>query len=235
MLRNLMNLNHPLYNFMRKMGWVFVFNIVFMLTMIPIVTAPASLTACTSVFLLLTDEQSRNWAKVYWCQFTGRFFISLFYGFLLVVTAFIWYLDILYFLQAGPVMKYVGLTLSALGILISVVLFQGIFVMLAKFHYGIRDTFRAQILFMRLEPLRCLLAAGMFLIFFGGCVFAVFRIQPLAFLVIFFFGIGFFVTAYGYNAVFYRYLNREEDEYDFTDEELYDFNALCIRIERYLS
>lgn len=224
--------NHPFYNFMRKLVWVFVFNIIFLLTCFPIITIFPSAVGCAGVFLKLTDERQANWLKEYGSMFVRRLKVSLFYEVIAFALAVVLMGEYYYFSNEAGIMKFVGLAVAGVITVVSVVYFLAIIFITAKFRYGIRDTGRAAAYFVLHKLKLAIFAAVMFVFFTIGIGVLMIWVPYITWMVILFMGCGFFSAAYAYNAMFRSCLDVDHDELDFEEEELDSFIKLCDRLER---
>lgn len=230
MKNKLLDPNHPLYVFARKLIWAFVFNIIFMLTCFPIITIFPSAVACAGVFLQVADERSKNWLKEYASLFIKRLKVSLVYGIILILFVNLMMTEYYYFSSEAGAMKYVGFGVGILVIAAFTVFYVGLAHVVAKFQYGIRDSFLATWYFIRKSPGMAILGAAFFVALSLGMGLLMWFVPYFAWMVILWFGLAFLATAYPYRTIFNHYLY--EDEVDFTDEELCSFNVLCDRLEK---
>ena len=82
-LKDLLDLNNSFYTFCKKIGWVFLMNLLFIITSIPVITIGASATAMYTVFNKMIDEREFSFFGDYFrvhleslCV-SGRFCCSL--------------------------------------------------------------------------------------------------------------------------------------------------------------
>ena len=222
--------NHPFYVFMRKLVWVFVFNIIFLLTCFPVITIFPSAVACAGVFLQIVNEQSKNWLKEYLSLFTKRLKVSFAYGLILILFVNLMMTEYYYFSQETGVMKYIGFGVGILAIVLFALFYVGLMFVVAKFRYGFRDSFLATWYFIRKSPGMAILALFFFALLSLGLGVLMWNVPYINWMAILWLGLAFFAAAYPYNTIFNHYLY--EDEIDFTDEELANFSLLCDRLDR---
>ncbi|MCD8119046.1 MAG: DUF624 domain-containing protein [Lachnospiraceae bacterium] len=230
MKNKILDPNHPLYVFMRKTVWSFVFNIIFMLTCFPIVTIFPSAVACAGVFLQIADERSKNWLKEYVSLFVKRLKVSFAYGIIMILFVNLMMTEYYWFSSETGAMKYIGFCVGILAIAVVTVFYVGLAHVIARFQYGFRDSFLATWYFIRKNLGMALIGAGFFAALSLGLGVLMWYVPYIAWMVILWFGLAFLATAYPYRTIFNHYLY--EDEADFTDEELASFNVLCDRLER---
>ncbi|MBE5921171.1 MAG: hypothetical protein E7269_00205 [Lachnospiraceae bacterium] len=227
------DLNHPLYQFMLKLVWVFVFNAIFLFTCIPIITIGPSAVGCASVFLKVTENRSGNWFKEYGMTVMKRLGVSLVYGILALLVVMVVMADFSYFSRETGIIKIIGIAVAVVIAAIAAVFFLGVFYITAKFKYGIIDTGRATVYFLSKNMKMAIAAALMFYGSTIGMGLLMILIPYLTWTVVIFMGFGFFCAAYAYNAIFRRYFDEDEEELDFTEEEINSFYVLCERLEKY--
>lgn len=75
-LKDLLDLNNSFYTFCKKIGWVFLMNLLFIITSIPVITIGASATAMYTVFNKMIDEREFSFFGDYFRAFRDNFLIS---------------------------------------------------------------------------------------------------------------------------------------------------------------
>lgn len=215
------DLNNRFYRFFTKVFWAIVFNFVFLLTSIPIITVGASYAGLYGVFLDLTLERNRDgYFKTYFRTFGKKFVPATVYWIGGLAAMLIWILDIRFFFAMEGTYGIVAGILAVAGALFSLIFINGAFAVMVKYNLGIRDTWRKTFYFIKNYPFRMFLGALWFLIIAGLVFSNVYYNLPLIWMMIMVFGLIALADSYCYNVIFEvkEGGTEEEEEQDIPEE-----------------
>lgn len=197
------DLNNRFYRFFSKIFWAIVFNFVFLITSIPIITAGASYAGLYGVFLDMTLERNRNgYFRTYFRTFGKKFIPATVYWLVGLIAMLIWILDIRFFFTMGGAYGIAAGILSIIGALIFLIFLNGAFAVMVKYNLGIKDTWKKTFYFIRRYPFRMFMGALWFLIISGLVFSNVYYNLPLIWMMIMVFGLIALADSYCYNVIF---------------------------------
>ena len=219
-IKGIFDYRHSFYEFMRKIGWVFLTSILFIVTSIPIFTIGASFTAMYSVFFKLVQEREISLLKDYFGAFKKSFVKSIPVWILCLVVGVICYIDISFFIGALSTFGAMGYVMLGIAVVITFVVMMFaimIFPIMAEFESSIADTFTLMKFIAKRHLKKCIWANIATIIIIG---FAVWIIIKKAYLFIYFpvisVGLNAFVLTYIYDSILRPYYEEDEEleEYD---------------------
>lgn len=141
-VRSILDIDNSFFQFARKLLWVFILNIVFIITCLPIVTAGASMTAMNSVFMKIINERDFSVLGDYFKAFKANFIKSTIIWILAMIVGFILYVDVFYWAKYGiqdGVYGYVMLVFSGIVSLFFVMLLHTLFPLISRFEMSIKE------------------------------------------------------------------------------------------------
>lgn len=221
-IRNILDLNNSFYSFFKKIGWVFLLNILFLITSIPVITMGASVTAMYTVLNKIIEEREFSFFKDYFRSFGENFLQSTIMWLLMLVITGIMFLDFQYvFHEMTGGFAYI----MRIGTVIVAVLFcmtaNAVFPLIARFDLTIKEIIPTivKIVFwhigLSLESVAFTLVVlgGSALIlsmgWFGG-LFIIFPVMSP--------GLHAFMQSYLYGHMFRYYMEKEEEDPDYVLE-----------------
>lgn len=139
-VKDILDLNNSFFSFFKKIGWVFLLNILFLVTSIPIVTIGASATAMYTVLNKIIEEREFRFFKDYFTSFGENFLQSTAMWLLMLLITGIIYLDFGYVFQemAGGfayIMKIGTIIVAVLFCMIA----NAVFPLIAKFDLTMKE------------------------------------------------------------------------------------------------
>ena len=221
-VKDILDLNNSFFSFFKKIGWVFLLNILFLVTSIPIVTIGASATAMYTVLAKMIEEREFSFFKDYFTSFRENFLQSTaMWLFMLVITGII-YLDFGYVFQemTGGFAYVMRIGTIVLGVLFCMIA-NAVFPLVAKFDMTWKEIIPTVIQIalchvgLSLESVAFTLAVlgGAALILSVGWFGGLFIILPLAAP-----GLHAFMQSYLYGKMFSYYIEDEEQDPDYVME-----------------
>lgn len=213
-IKNLLDLDNPFYSFGKKLFYVIVLNLLFILSCIPVITIGASITAMNSVFMKVINEREVSILKDYFGALRENFIKSTIIWIPSLVILFIMYVDVYYWVEHGikeGTYAYVMLAMSAVVILFFVMMLHTIFPLISRFDMTVKE----YIVNAFNITVRDLLLSFEAVIFTVGIVgFTVYMVVSATWLIMIYmvllcFGLNGMVQAYIYRKV----LNKYSEEY----------------------
>lgn len=213
-VKDILNLDNSFFSFMKKIGWVFLLNLLFLVTSIPIVTIGASTTAMYTVINKLIEEREFQFFKDYFRAFRENFVLSTCMWLLVAVVLLIVWLDVTYVF--AYMTGIIGIFMKVGTVLLAVIfcmLANAIFPVIAKFDITLKEIIPT-VIGMSVQHILLGLESVVFtIVVFGGCYLIIqsgfflglFILFPLAA-----FGIHAFMQSYLYQKIFEDYIDEEE-------------------------
>lgn len=231
-LKDLLDLNNSFYTFCKKIGWVFLMNLLFIITSIPVITIGASATAMYTVFNKMIDEREFSFFGDYFRAFRDNFLIStaVWLPELLITVAL--FLNTLYVFNSmsgafGIIMRIGTVLLLIANALIANMLFP----LIARFDITIKELIPTVFQMLTEHPglaAESVLFTG---VIFGGCLGIILSGWFLGLFILFpliSFGLHAFMQSYLYKKLFRYYMEEEEEDPDYvlgySQEELDTFS-----------
>ncbi len=143
-IQGILNVNNGFFSFARKLIWVFVLNILFILTSLPIITIGASASAMNSVFTKIINEQGFEVVKDYFRAFKANFVKSTIVWTIGAAVSMVLYVDIFYWFKYGlddGIFSYVMLGGSCIIAVVFLMLMHTFFPLLTRFDLTIKEVF----------------------------------------------------------------------------------------------
>ncbi len=143
-IQGLLNVNNGFFSFTRKLIWVFLLNILFILTSLPIITIGASASAMNSVFTKIINEQDFSAIKDYFRAFKANFVKSTIVWVIGAFVGMVLYVDIFYWFKYGlddGVFSYFMLGGSCIIAVIYLMLMHTFFPLITRFDLTIKEVF----------------------------------------------------------------------------------------------
>lgn len=217
-LKDLWGLDSPLLSFFEKIGWVFLLNVLFIVTSIPVVTIGASATAMYTVLFKLIDEREFSLIKDYFRAWKEGFGKSTVVWMIVLVAGLILGIDIMYvFTQMSGAF---GIAMKCGTVILAVVfcMFANIlFPMLSQFELSIKEMFTTAFQLMMENMLLTLESLLFTVIIFGGCLLIVYSGFFWGFFIVLpfiSFGLHAMMQSYVYRRMFGLEPVDDEEEFD---------------------
>ncbi len=220
----ILNFGNSFYEFMKKIGWVFVANVLFLVTSIPIFTIGASLTAMYSVMFKLVQEREFKLVKEYFSSFKRNFSTSTIIWLICLVIGVICYVDISFFIGTISSFGSMGYLMLAIAIVVTLAFLMfalAVFPIIAEFESNMGDTFTLLKFVAKKNLKKCIWAVIATVLIFG---FAILIIIYKLFIFIYYpfvaVGLNALVLAYIYDSVLRPYYEEDEEleEYNGSEE-----------------
>lgn len=224
-LAGILDYRHSFYEFMRKLLWVCLVNLLFILTSIPIFTIGASFTAMYSVLQKLVREREFSLIRDYFLSFIRNFGKATTIWLVCLLVSVICYIDITFFLGVGQNVGNSGYVLLGVAIIITLVFllfFLPVFPILAEFEGSVKDTLMVLRFMVKKHLKQCIWAVVSTIIIMG---FSAWILAYRAYLFIYFpiisIGLNSFILTYIYDSALRPYYEEDEElsEYDESEEE----------------
>ncbi len=223
-IAGIFNFGNSFYEFMRKLGWVFLANILFLVTSIPIFTIGASLTAMYSVMFKLVQEREFKLVKDYFSSYVRNFGTSTIMWLICLVLGVICYVDISFFIGTTSSFGLLGYVMLAIAVVVTLALAMfalAIFPIIAEFDSNMGDTFTLLKFITKRHLKKCIWAVIATVLIVG---FAIVIIVYKWFIFIYYpflaIGLNALVLSYIYDSVLRPYYEEDEEleEYDGSEE-----------------
>ncbi len=214
---------HSFYEFMKKIGWVFLINILFILTSLPIITIGASTTAMYTILQKLIKEREFSLLKDYFSSFKRNFKKATLMWIVILPICLVCYFDLMFFVAMLDSFGVVGIVMLTIAIIVSVVVLMYVlivFPILAEFEGSIKDTLTVTMFVVKKNILKCLMAVGYTAIIIG---FTLYIIIYAEYIFIYFpllaFAFNGFVLSYIYDSILRPYYEEDEELEEYSVEE----------------
>lgn len=222
-VKGLLDLDNSFFSFFKKIGWVFLLNILFLITSIPVVTIGASSVAMYAVLDKITKERQFDFFKDYFRAFADNFVQSTLMWLLTFIITAVMLVNFQYvFNHMSGGFAYV----MRVGTVILAVLFcmiaNAVFPLITSFDLSTKEiiSITIQIVFqhigLALESVvfSLVVLGGSLLIIAVGWMGGLFVILPIAAP-----GLHAFMQSYLYERMFSYYMEEEEENPDDVLEE----------------
>lgn len=221
-LRNILNLDNSFYTFFKKIGWVFLLNILFLVTSLPIVTIGASSAAMYAVLNKMIEEKEFSLFKDYFRAFGKNFLSSTLMWLLMLVIMAVMMIDFRYvFQEMTGGFSYV----MRIGTIFVAVMFcmaaNAVFPLIVRFDVPLKEIIPAVVKIAFRHIGLSLESAAFTLVVLGGSAFILSKgwfgglfilfpvISP---------GLHAFMQSYLYRHMFRHYIEEEEEDPDYVLE-----------------
>ena len=211
---NLFNMDNKFFVFMGKVADLIILNLLCIVCCIPIVTAGASITAMFYVTLKMVRNEEAYIVRSFFKSFKENLRQSLVINLIMLVAAFLLFMDVRIVNQMEGTLHNVLLVLfTALG-LFYIMIFIYIYPILAKFYNSIRNTFiNAFLMSVRHLPFTVLM---IIITAVPAAIFFIPNAQIFSTMILLFILLGFSTVAYINShflvKIFDRYIPKEEEE-----------------------
>ena len=139
---NLLDINNSFYAFAKKLIYVFILNILFIMTSIPIFTIGTSCTAMNSVYNKIINEKDFSVLGDYFKSFKINFIKSTIVWIIGLVLGFIIYVDIFYWVKYGikeGTIGYLFLGISVLFATFYLMVMHAVFPLIERFDMSVKE------------------------------------------------------------------------------------------------
>ena len=218
------NFGNSFYEFMRKIGWVFLANILFLVTSIPIFTIGASLTGMYSVMFKLVQEREFKLVKDYFSSFKKNFSSATIIWLICLVVGVICYVDISFFIGTISSFGVLGYFMLAIAVIVTLVFLMfalAAFPIIAEFESNVGDTITLLKFIAKKHLKKCIWAVAATVLVIGfDIVIIVFKLFIFIYYPFIAIGLNAFILAYIYDSVLRPYYEEDEEleEYDGSEE-----------------
>lgn len=212
-MKDAFSLDNPFFRTMGKIGDIFLLNLVFVITSIPIITLGASVTALMTIAIKMTTDKEGYVVSGYWKAFKQNFKQATIIHILFGVLGFVLFFDMHFWVVKGAGLMII---LSVIPVTVYIMTVLYVYVQQAIFENTISATIKnALLMSIKNLPATILLALLLIVVIIGIGVSDVVRV----FMVLF----GFGLLGYSMSIIF-RYLYREyldePEEEDLEEEDL---------------
>lgn len=217
-IQDILDVNNTFFTFFKKLGWVFLLNIMFIITSIPIVTVGASVTGMYAVMNKLIQEREFHFFKDYFGTFKENFWRATVIWFITAIITIILYLNIHYvfFIMTGG-FAYV-MRVGTVIICVGFCMFANMaFPLITRFDINLKEIIPMMFTIISEHILLSLESVLFTLIILGGSLWIVATGSVLGFFVLIPFialGLHAFVQSYVYKAILDNYAEEEETDPD---------------------
>ena len=200
-MKNAFNLDTPFFRMMGRIGDVFLLNLIFVITSIPVITIGASVTALMTVAIKMTTNKEGYIVSGYLKAFKVNFKQATLIHLLLGVLGVILFFDLHFWVSLQNENARIMIVISVVPIMVYFMVLLYVYVQQAIFTNSIFSTIKnALLMAVKNLPVTLLLGIAMIAVVCVMCLFVPARI----FMVLY----GFGLLGYGM-AVLYRYIYRE--------------------------
>ncbi len=213
-VRDIMDINNSFFQFARKLLYVFLLNIVFIVTCLPVFTAGASMTAMNSVFMKIINERDFSVLGDYFRSFKENFIKSTIIWVLSLVIGFILYVDIFYWATYGMedgVYGQVMLVVSCIAAVFFVMMLHTVFPLISRFDMSIKELIINTFFITVKDFLYCIEAVIFTVLIVGITVYMIVtgKFLFMIYMILLCFGLNGLIQSYIYR----RVLNKYSEEY----------------------
>ncbi len=194
---------HPFSDFMVKLGWTVIFNCLWLICCLPIITVGAATASLYAVMLELTAEKPYRLFSLFFYSFKKNFIHATTYWLILVLAGFICTVDLAYFYQMGNAVGYICMSVAGVITLLYLCLLITIFPVIAKFQTSWKGVLQTSIYIIR----RHLKAILVCVIITAVVLFLIYNIVLFYYMIIFGYGLVAFILSYIFNKIFDQYTN----------------------------
>ena len=197
---------HPFSDYMIKLGWTIIFNCLWMICCLPIITIGAATVSLYTVMLELTAEKPFHLFSLFFCSFKKNFVYATTYWLILAVAGVICWIDLTYFYYMGSNIGYICLAVAGLITLLYLCLLVTIFPVIAKFQTSWTGVLQTSFYIIR----RHLKAILVCIIITALVMFLMRNIVLFYYMIIFGYGLVAFILSYIFNKIFDQYTKEKQ-------------------------
>lgn len=208
-MSNFFTMEHPFWQFMAKLGWAVVFNFIFIITSLPVITIGASITALNTVMMKIARDEGGQYFSMYlkawlhsFVSSTISWVLSAFIGLWLYVNVY------LMWSESMTVLFWIALV----GCFAVLMFIQTVFALTARFEGSWWETITRARLVWTQDFGFVALAALFNLVIVVGIGWSVASMNIFSWLVILWFGLAALINAFIYNHIFHKYSEEEAEE-----------------------
>lgn len=221
-IKGLLDLENSFFTFIKKLGWVFLLNILFLITSIPIVTIGASATAMYTVLNKIIEERQFAFFGDYFRSFRDNFWQStLMWVPVLLITMVLFINSQYVFRYMSGIFSYIMRAGTILLAVLFAMIANTIFPLIARFDLSAKEilSITVQIVFqhilLSLESVAftVVVLGGSLLIISIGWLGGLFILLPIMSP-----GLHAFMQSYLYEKMFCDYIEKEETEENFEED-----------------
>ncbi|MFG6377938.1 MAG: YesL family protein [Lachnospiraceae bacterium] len=223
-IKGLLDLENSFFSFFKKIGWVFLLNILFLVTSIPVVTIGASATAMYTVLNKIIEERQFAFFGDYFKAFRDNFWQSTLMWvptFLVTLVMLVNSRYVFYYMSGG--FAYVMRAGTILVAVLFCMIGNTIFPLIARFDLSVKEILSITVQIVFQHMLLALESVAFTLVVLGGSLFIVsigwlgglFIILPIASP-----GLHAFMQSYLYEKMFDDYIEKEETEDSFEEDTI---------------
>lgn len=222
-LKDFWGLDSPFLSFMKKIGWVFLLNIMFAITSIPVVTVGASAVAMYTILNKMIAEREFNFLKDYFRAFSENFLKSMLIWLIILVVTIILSINTWYvFGQMSGGFAYVMRIGTVIIAIAFCMLANMVFPLIARFDVNMKETLAIAVQIAISHPLLCLESVGFTVAVLGGSLAILYVGWFGGFFILFpmiAFGLHAFMQSYLFQKIFDEYAEEEESDPDYVTGE----------------
>ncbi len=202
-------MEQPFWQFIAKLGWAVLFNFIFILTCIPIITIGASITALDTVMMKIAKGEGSHYVRMYFQSFLASFVSSTISWVLTVIVSIFFFVDAVLMYHESMKILFVLALLACFAVLMFI---QTVFALTARFEGSWHETIsRARFVWMQ-DFWLVAVAAILNIIIIGGVGWSIRVRNVFSWLVILWFGLAALCNAFVYNRIFHKYSEDEIEE-----------------------
>lgn len=213
-VRSILDINNSFFQFGRKLLYVFLLNIVFVITCLPVFTAGAAMTAMNSVFMRIINEREFSLLKDYFKSFKENFIKSTVVWVISLAVMAVLYIDIFYWVKYGledGIYGWFMLIFSSAAALFFVMLLHTVFPVISRFDMTLKEIVVNTVLITVKDLLYCIEAVIFTLLIVGVSVYMILtgKLLIMIYMILICFGLNGLVQSYIYR----RVLNKYSEDY----------------------
>lgn len=223
-IKGFLNLENSFFSFFKKIGWVFLLNILFLVTSIPIVTIGASATAMYTVLNKMIEERQFAFFGDYFKAFRDNFWQSTLMWLLTLLVTIVMLVNGQYvFRYMSGTFAYVMRAGTILLAILVCMIGNTIFPLIARFDLSAKEVlsitvqvvFQHMLLALESVVFTIVVLGGSLLIVSIGWLGGLFIILPIMSP-----GLHAFMQSYLYEKMFDSYIEKEETEDSFEEDKI---------------
>lgn len=205
---------HPFWIYMSQLGWAVLFNILFIITSIPLITMGSSITALyTVMFEIAANRRDEDtYVHVYFKALWHSLKDSTIVWIITIIVALVWSINLHYFSTLGSTFGDVMYRISQILAFFSYMYFLTVFVVGAKFESKWKEMFKIAFIVLSENILKVFIAAMLAFVIVVGIIDAVIRMNVFSWMIIIVFGLAALVSGSVYNKMFNKYIEEDIEE-----------------------
>ena len=213
-VRSILDINNSFFQFGRKLLYVFLLNVIFVITCIPVFTAGATMVAMNGVFMKIINERDFSLLKDYFRYFKESFVQATVVWLASLAVIFVLYVDIFYWAKYGTeegVYGWFMLIFSSLAALFFLMMLHTVFPVISRFDMTFKELVKNTFLITVKDIFYCLEAVVFTVLIVGISVYMIIsgKFLFMIYMALICFGLNGLVQSYIYR----RVLNKYSEEY----------------------